>query len=348
MLRRWRGRTEIVAIEALEPEQPIFGTFRVRSGSGSSYDVEIRSLDGLTNSCGCIDHRVNGLGTCKHIEGVTRRPAAAQREGGSRGCCCGQSARRDVSRPARCAAPDHRLAHSPRRTPASGAPMDRAVPRIRWSARRRSGSDRCVSRSLGQRPGEAASIDPGLASLRSMARSAAPSALARRGSVRVRGRGRGGQGEFRPRASSAAALPARGHAAPGLRRARAARRRDGPRQDRAGDRGLRVAGPTQGHQPRAGGLPGLAQGRVGGADRPLHRRGRRNRCSGRGRSASPPTASRSSSTSSTTSRCSPTPTTSTPFSRRTSSCSTRRSASRTGRPRRRGGSSRCARPTPSC
>ena len=38
--------------------------------------MEIRSLDGLTNSCGCIDHRVNGLGTCKHIEGVL---AAVQR-----------------------------------------------------------------------------------------------------------------------------------------------------------------------------------------------------------------------------------------------------------------------------
>ena len=34
--------------------------------------------------------------------------------------------------------------------------------------------------------------------------------------------------------------------------------------------------------------------------------------------------------------------------RPTWSCSTRRSASRTGRPRPRGGSSRCARPTPSC
>jgi superfamily II DNA or RNA helicase len=69
-LRRWRGRTEIVAIEALEPEQPIFGTFRTRSGNGASYEIEIRSLDGLTNSCGCIDHRASGLGTCKHIEGV--------------------------------------------------------------------------------------------------------------------------------------------------------------------------------------------------------------------------------------------------------------------------------------
>ena len=73
-LRRWRGRTEITAIEALERGQPVFGTFRVRSESGSTYDVEIRSLDqhadSCANSCGCIDHRVNGLGTCKHIEGV--------------------------------------------------------------------------------------------------------------------------------------------------------------------------------------------------------------------------------------------------------------------------------------
>src|SRR5215831_14074866 len=69
-LRRWRGRTEIVGIEALEANQPIFGAFRVRSGSGSFYEVEIRDLEGFTNSCGCIDHRANGLGTCKHVEGV--------------------------------------------------------------------------------------------------------------------------------------------------------------------------------------------------------------------------------------------------------------------------------------
>jgi superfamily II DNA or RNA helicase len=69
-LRRWRGTTEIIAIEALDGEHPIFGTFRSRSGTGGSYEVEIRSLDGFSNSCGCIDYRVNGLGTCKHIEGV--------------------------------------------------------------------------------------------------------------------------------------------------------------------------------------------------------------------------------------------------------------------------------------
>ena len=77
-LRRWRGRTDIVAIEALEPEHAFFGTFRAQSGSGNSYEVEIRSLDAPRNSCGCIDHRVNGLGTCKHIEGVL---AALHRRG---------------------------------------------------------------------------------------------------------------------------------------------------------------------------------------------------------------------------------------------------------------------------
>jgi len=69
-LRRWRGRTEILSVKALEPDHPYFGTFRAQSASGSSYDVEIRSLNELTNSCGCIDYRVNGLGTCKHIEGT--------------------------------------------------------------------------------------------------------------------------------------------------------------------------------------------------------------------------------------------------------------------------------------
>lgn len=69
-LRRWRGRTEIAGIEAIEPEHGPFGTFRVRSTSGSVYEVEIRDLTARNNSCGCTDHRVNGLGACKHIEGV--------------------------------------------------------------------------------------------------------------------------------------------------------------------------------------------------------------------------------------------------------------------------------------
>jgi len=68
--RRWRGLTDIVAVENLEPDHPYFGTFRVRSTSGGTYEVEIRSLTQRENSCGCPDWRVNGLGTCKHIEGV--------------------------------------------------------------------------------------------------------------------------------------------------------------------------------------------------------------------------------------------------------------------------------------
>jgi hypothetical protein len=69
-LRRWRGRTEILSVKALEPDHPYFGAFRAQSASGGSYEVEIRSFDALANSCGCIDYRVNGLGTCKHIEGT--------------------------------------------------------------------------------------------------------------------------------------------------------------------------------------------------------------------------------------------------------------------------------------
>jgi len=69
-LRRWRGRTEILSVKALEADHPYFGIFRAQSASGGSYEVEIRSLNELINSCGCIDYRVNGLGTCKHIEGT--------------------------------------------------------------------------------------------------------------------------------------------------------------------------------------------------------------------------------------------------------------------------------------
>lgn len=49
-LRRWRGRTEILAVTALEVDQACFGTFRTQSASGGSYMVEIRSLDAFGNS----------------------------------------------------------------------------------------------------------------------------------------------------------------------------------------------------------------------------------------------------------------------------------------------------------
>ena len=62
-LRCWRGRAEIGSIEALEPQFGPFEAFRAQSTTGGVYVVEIRDLIGATNSCGCIDHRVNGLGT---------------------------------------------------------------------------------------------------------------------------------------------------------------------------------------------------------------------------------------------------------------------------------------------
>jgi SNF2-related domain/Helicase conserved C-terminal domain len=87
--RRLRGQIEITGIEALEKHQPLFGTFRVTSSTGGTYAVEIRDLAGFTNSCGCADHQVNRLGTCKHIEGVLaalkKRRAKQYRQGAKTG-----------------------------------------------------------------------------------------------------------------------------------------------------------------------------------------------------------------------------------------------------------------------
>ena len=45
-------------------------TFEVGSASGLSYGVEIRDLRGRQFHCDCVDFRINGLGTCKHVEAV--------------------------------------------------------------------------------------------------------------------------------------------------------------------------------------------------------------------------------------------------------------------------------------
>jgi len=69
--RRWqRGANDHSAIQALEPDYRFFGSFLLTSNSGEAYHIEIRSLTELVNSCDCPDHRVNGLGTCKHVEAV--------------------------------------------------------------------------------------------------------------------------------------------------------------------------------------------------------------------------------------------------------------------------------------
>src|SRR5688572_5380108 len=88
--RRARAREEAFAISNIDARHPIFSNFRVQSGSGLSYSVEIRCVRERQFSCDCVDFRINGLGTCKHVEAVLlqverrfRRVFAAAKEGHS-------------------------------------------------------------------------------------------------------------------------------------------------------------------------------------------------------------------------------------------------------------------------
>ena len=63
-----RARDEKHSITNLHPEHPVFSNFRVVSPSGMIYQTEIRDLKERTFSCTCPDFRINGLGTCKHVE----------------------------------------------------------------------------------------------------------------------------------------------------------------------------------------------------------------------------------------------------------------------------------------
>ncbi|MEI6603766.1 MAG: DEAD/DEAH box helicase [Verrucomicrobiota bacterium] len=69
ILRRvQRARDEKHSIINLDPQYPVFSQFRVGSPSGMIYQVEIRDLRERAFSCSCPDFRINGLGTCKHVE----------------------------------------------------------------------------------------------------------------------------------------------------------------------------------------------------------------------------------------------------------------------------------------
>lgn len=68
--RRERARTENFQIVNQDPLHPIFSNFRVKSGSGLTYSVEIRDIGNEQFACDCVDFRINGLGTCKHVEAV--------------------------------------------------------------------------------------------------------------------------------------------------------------------------------------------------------------------------------------------------------------------------------------
>ncbi|SPE58517.1 conserved hypothetical protein [Verrucomicrobia bacterium] len=68
--RRERAQTEDFSISNRDPRHPIFSNFLVESPSGLVYSVEIRDLHQRQFACECVDFRINGLGTCKHVEAV--------------------------------------------------------------------------------------------------------------------------------------------------------------------------------------------------------------------------------------------------------------------------------------
>src|SRR6266851_5301266 len=68
--RRLRAREESFRITNADPAHPIFSNFRVQSASGMTYSVEVRDLRLRLFACDCVDFRINGLGTCKHVEAV--------------------------------------------------------------------------------------------------------------------------------------------------------------------------------------------------------------------------------------------------------------------------------------
>ena len=68
--RRQRALQESFVITNVTAEHPIFSNFRVKSASGLTYSVEVRDLGGRQFACDCVDFRINGLGSCKHVEAV--------------------------------------------------------------------------------------------------------------------------------------------------------------------------------------------------------------------------------------------------------------------------------------
>src|SRR5579862_9668375 len=68
--RRQRAQSDEFRILNENPRHPIFSNFKVSSGSGMTYRVEIRDVANRQFACECVDFCINGLGTCKHVEAV--------------------------------------------------------------------------------------------------------------------------------------------------------------------------------------------------------------------------------------------------------------------------------------
>jgi hypothetical protein len=90
-----RGREERHRISNLDPANPIFSNFEVRSPSGMTYRAEIRDIACRQFSCTCTDFRSNGLGTCKHVEAILLQLARRNRAE-FKAATCSASARVDI------------------------------------------------------------------------------------------------------------------------------------------------------------------------------------------------------------------------------------------------------------
>lgn len=121
--RKLRAMEERPKIRNITPDWPVFSNFEVKSQSGMTYEVEIRSVQPHRAACACTDFRINGLGTCKHVEAVLAHVEATRRAEFADAKRCG-SPRIDVV-PDR-AAETLRLESMPRRIPKKWAGVVRS------------------------------------------------------------------------------------------------------------------------------------------------------------------------------------------------------------------------------
>ncbi|HEX6002521.1 MAG TPA: DEAD/DEAH box helicase, partial [Burkholderiales bacterium] len=72
-------REERHRITNADRAHPVFSNFEIQSPSGMVYRAEIRDVASRQFSCTCTDFRINGLGTCKHIEAILLQLARRHR-----------------------------------------------------------------------------------------------------------------------------------------------------------------------------------------------------------------------------------------------------------------------------
>ncbi len=69
--RKLRAQESPMRVRQAENCGHLFCRYEVGSGSGRTYAVELRELgERPVAACECVDFRINGLGTCKHVEAV--------------------------------------------------------------------------------------------------------------------------------------------------------------------------------------------------------------------------------------------------------------------------------------